>query len=94
MVYIARGEPINALQELDAAISDGGETPNKYFHKALAEYRAGNHLGAQDAIDRAQQLGLEVDDLSEMERRLYEQLVKALAEEAASEEPVGTELLD
>jgi len=78
MVYYAINDPLNALREIDASIADGGESAMKLFHKALAEYDAKNPLGAQDALDHADSLGLDIAQLSVLEKEKYDELVLAL----------------
>ena len=78
MVYYAKKDSINAIREIDASIADGGESALKLFHKALAEYDVKNPLGAQDALDRADSLGLEISQLSVLEKQKYDELMSAL----------------
>ena len=78
MVYLALDEPRKAIDDLDAAIAHGGETPFKFFHKALAELHAGNRVYATEAFERALELGLEVDQLNALEQEQFNTLVEKL----------------
>ena len=87
MVHLALNEPHKAIDDLDAAIAHGGETPFKFFHKALAELHAGNRVNATEAFEHALELGLEVDQLNALEQQQFNTLVDKL--DIAMAEPVS-----
>ncbi len=83
MVHLAMNRPHKAIDDLDAAIAHGGETPFKFFHKALAELQAGNRVNATEAFEHALELGLEVDQLNALEQQQFNTLVEKLDIETA-----------
>ncbi len=83
MVHLAMNNPQMAIEDLDAAIAYGGETPFKFFHKALAELQAGNRTNATEAMRRAIELGLEVDQLNSLEQEQFNSVVDKLDIETA-----------
>jgi tetratricopeptide (TPR) repeat protein len=88
MVYLALDKPTQALEDLDAAIAHGGESAFKLFHKALAELKSGNRENALESMQKAIELGLEVNQLNVLEKRQFETLVSQLNIEATK--PVST----
>ncbi len=90
MVYLAKGDVTRALEEFEAAIGDGGATPYKYLHVAMAKQFNGDEEGAAEAIVRAHELGLEVNQLTPLERTNYDQLIELLMKSGAiTEEDLG-----
>ena len=88
MVYLALNKPNQALEDLNAAIDHGGESAFKLFHKALAELETGHRENATESMQKAIDLGLEINQLNILEKRQFEELVSKLNIEATK--PVST----
>ena len=88
MVYLALNKPHEALEDLNDAIAHGGETPFKLFHKALVELETGDRLNATESMQKALELGLEVNQLNLLEKRQFERLISQLSIETTK--PVST----
>ena len=72
------GRPAPALEDLRQALAEG-PTAAKYFHLAQAQERARNARAADDALRRANALGLKSADLHPLERKAYDRLMSDLA---------------
>jgi tetratricopeptide (TPR) repeat protein len=79
MAHMARGDGKNAVEDLRLALN-GSVEPMKLFHLALAENQAGNAQQAAEAWQRAKDNKFSPDQLSEPERKLYDQLRSKLGE--------------
>lgn len=77
LAYLAVGKPKEAVADLQTAIADA-PSGGKYFHLALAEQQAGNLEGARAALAKSEELGANVNQLTELEKKSYNQLVAAL----------------
>jgi len=79
MAHMARGDGKNAVEDLDLAMH-GSVEPMKLFHLALAQSQAGNAEKAAEAWQKAKENKFSADQLSEPERKLYDQLRSKLGE--------------
>ena len=77
LAYLAVGKPKEAVADLQTAIADA-PSGGKYFHLALAEQQAGNLEGARAALAKSEELGANVNQLTELEKKSYNKLVAAL----------------
>lgn len=77
LAYLAAGKPKEAIADLQTAIADA-PSGGKYFHLALAEQQAGNLEGARAALAKSEELGATVNQLTELEKKSYNELVAAL----------------
>jgi tetratricopeptide (TPR) repeat protein len=77
LAYLAAGKPKEAIADLQTALADA-PSGGKYFHLALAEQQAGNLEGARAALAKSEELGATVNQLTELEKKSYNQLVAAL----------------
>src|SRR5207302_373486 len=75
-VMLGRSGP--AVEDLRLALAEA-PTAAKYFHLARAQQCARNPRAADDALRRANALGLKSADLHPLERRSYDQLMSDLA---------------
>ena len=77
VVYIVRGEPEKALEDLAAAIKDDGSA-EQYFHQAWAYSLAGKRTEASAAFAAAMKKGLDSKDLDPREIKIYDRLKDGL----------------
>lgn len=89
VVYISREEYGKAIEDLELSLADA-PTAVKYFHKALAHYRAGEKSAAIQAWEKAEELGLGPDVIDRMERQRYGEL-KAKMDELRPKSTTVTE---
>ncbi len=76
-VYTALGRSVEAVQDLQAALSEA-QTPARYFHLALA-YRAGKKRAeAREALETARATGLNPKSLHPLEQQPYRTLLAEL----------------
>ncbi len=95
VIYLARGEAQNAIREFEAAIGDGGVTSFKYVHLAMANELAKDYEAAATALLRAFEMGLQLPQLSTLERERYDQLVEKLkSEDALTDEQIQEVMTD
>jgi tetratricopeptide (TPR) repeat protein len=73
VVHISKGNYQNAVHDLELSVTDG-PTASKYFHKAQAHLMAGQNSKAVEAWEKAEALGLDLDEINLMEHELYGQL--------------------
>jgi tetratricopeptide (TPR) repeat protein len=77
IVYLVRGEPARALEDLSAALGSDPR-PTYYVHLARARLAAGDRVGALEALDTADERGLRAADIDPLERDAYSALVAEL----------------
>ena len=95
VIYLARGEAQSAINEFEAAIGDGGVTSFKFVHLAMAESLAENYTASARALLRAFEMGLQLPQLSTLERERYDQLVEKLkSEDAITDEEIQAAMTD
>jgi Tfp pilus assembly protein PilF len=76
-VYMARGEPGKALEDLQVAIADDPK-PVRLFHQAQAYDLAGNEVAAKESLKKANDAGLTPEMLQRPELPVYAMLQKLL----------------
>jgi hypothetical protein len=72
-VNIALGDYESAVADMENAVA-AGETAVKLFHLSRAQFLDRNRTAAAEALRRAEELGLNVLELSDAEQKIYEQL--------------------
>ena len=77
MAHLARGDSKNAIADLTLALN-GSVEPMKLFHLALAYSKAGDKVKANEAWQQAKEKKFDPNQLSEPERKLYDQLLAAI----------------
>ncbi len=77
MAHLARGDSKNAIADLTLALN-GSVEPMKLFHLALAYSKAGDKEKANEAWQQAKEKKFDPNQLSEPERKLYDQLLAAI----------------
>jgi tetratricopeptide (TPR) repeat protein len=77
MVSLSLGETERAISDLNLAISDIPK-PSRYFHLALAQLAAGDKKSARISYLEAQRRGLKPEDVSQLERRMLENLLREI----------------
>ncbi len=78
VVLIQAKRYAEAIAALELAVTDN-PTPSKWFHKALAHFRAGQNEGAQAAWKKAEELGLDRAELGAVEREQFDEMQAELA---------------
>ncbi len=73
VVQLARGEPQEAIREVDAAIADE-EMATSWFHRAQACQRLGRTAEAAEALKKAEELAGGPVEMHKLEEAEYEQL--------------------
>jgi tetratricopeptide (TPR) repeat protein len=74
LAYLAQGKTTEAVADLKAANSEAPASANKLFHLAQAEFQANNRDAARDALARADKIGVDVNRLTPLEKKTYQQL--------------------
>jgi tetratricopeptide (TPR) repeat protein len=77
LAYIRLGDSRKAIEILEPATEDR-PTAEGFFHLAQA-YRLARNNAAQDALKKAQELGLTVSDLHPLERSLFQEMLADFA---------------
>jgi tetratricopeptide (TPR) repeat protein len=77
VVQLALGNAAAAVRDLEQAIRDA-PTPTRYFHLTRAHHLAKDAAAARVALERAGELGLDVQRLDPSDQRAYEQVVPEL----------------
>jgi len=77
LAYLAQGNAKLAVADLRSAATD---TPSvaKYFHLAQAEKQANNVEAAREALAQAQELGVDLNRFTPLEKKSYAELVDQL----------------
>jgi tetratricopeptide (TPR) repeat protein len=73
VVHMAKRNYQDAIHDLELSVTDN-PTASKYFHKAQAHMMAGENRAAVEAWEKAETLGLDLDEINLMEHELYAQL--------------------
>jgi tetratricopeptide (TPR) repeat protein len=73
VVHMAKGNYQAAIHDLELSVTDN-PTASKYFHKSQAHLMAGQNSKAVEAWEKAEGLGLDLDEINLMEHELYAQL--------------------
>ena len=91
MANLAMGRTDEALDDLNKAITFGGESAFKLFHLALAEIQSGRGVAAKETLRKAKEMGLEMNQLNLLEQKQFK-LVQTAVENVDEErtEPVST----
>ena len=79
--YLASGNVKKALDDFRLAVMDAPSSPlsaTKYFHLAQAEQRANHIENAREALNKAQELKLDVNRLTPLEKQNYKRLTDEL----------------
>lgn len=77
VVYLALGNAAAAVRDLEHAIREA-PTPTRYFHLTRAHHLAKDAAAARVALERAGELGLDVQRLHPSDQRAYEAVVPDL----------------
>ena len=77
MVLKQKGEYLLAINDLQQAIVARGSAAN-YYHLAQAQFLAGKLTAAQDAMNKARDLGIQVQQLHPLEHAAFNDLDKKL----------------
>jgi len=67
-----------ALADLNDAVIVTNPSGIKYVHLAMAQAKAKDLAGARQSIDKAKQLKFKRDDLSPLEKPIFDALLKQL----------------
>ncbi len=78
LIYLAKGDTKQAIRDLTDAVSVLDPQAVTYFHLAMAQAAAKDSYSARHSLDRAQELKLNLDDLSPLDRKNYETLKEQL----------------
>ena len=73
VAYISAGEVDKAIEDLERAVSDGA-TADHYFHLAQAHVLTDHPAAARIAWNKSLMLGLHVESIHPLERRLFSEL--------------------
>jgi tetratricopeptide (TPR) repeat protein len=73
VVLIAQQKYKQAIQDLELCVTDS-PTASKYYHKALAHYKANEMSAAVEAWEKAESMGLTRDVLNRMEFDQYDDM--------------------
>ena len=77
VVYLSLGKQKEAIQDLEKAVRDA-PTPSRYFHLTRAHHLAKNAPLALAALQRANDLGLDVQQLHPIDQEVYPRIVGEL----------------
>ncbi len=78
MVYYAQGQYKKAIVEFEAALADGGATAFKYVHLAMGHLANSDAQEAARAMKRAIELGLDPREMTQLEKKSFNEFVKEL----------------
>ncbi len=78
IVYLARGQDEQAIRQIRASIGDGGVTSFKYVHLAMAYDANGEYKKSAEAVIKACEKGLDLKQLSRLEKATYDKLIDNL----------------
>ncbi|HTU24448.1 MAG TPA: tetratricopeptide repeat protein, partial [Pirellulales bacterium] len=76
MIYLIGGKSKQALADFKNAV-DEAPTAVNFFHLALAEDKLGNAAGSKEALAKAEELKLDLKQLSPVEKKDYNRLQKS-----------------
>ncbi len=79
VISIAAQDYSSAIADLDLAVTDK-PTASKYFHKAIAHFRAGQTDNAAKAWTKALDFDLKREDVSQLEKGMYDEVRQKLLE--------------
>ncbi len=78
LIYLAKGDTKQAIRDLTDAVSVIDPQPSHYLHLAMAQAAAKDSYAARRSLDKAQDLKLNPDELSPLDRTKYEALKEQL----------------
>src|SRR5262249_31390220 len=79
LAYMATGRSDLAIKDLESATSVGRPEPELYLHLAQARLMAKDRKGADAALRKAKDSGLNPDSLHPLDRKTYERILGELA---------------
>jgi hypothetical protein len=77
VIHLQKGEHWLAVEDLNQALTQR-RSPTDYFHLAQAHFQAKNRPAATDALKKAMELGLQVQQLHALEHSAFHKLTKEL----------------
>ncbi|MCA9185173.1 MAG: hypothetical protein KDA99_06120, partial [Planctomycetales bacterium] len=78
IIHLVKEDPRAAIEDLEVAIIDSGGSSLELFHLAVAKLMANDEDGSREALQNAQEVGLDVRQLNKLEQSQYQNLVQKL----------------
>ena len=78
LIYLIKGDVDQANADLSDAVVSSDPKAVQFIHLAMAQAKAKDDAGARKSLERAKQLKFNPDDLSPVEKAMYQALLKQL----------------